>query len=67
LLHEKLSQLTITPSFDAVKLKVFRDKLKTREKRYAGKMKTDENNFIYWSARRQEILLVVHDLEELLK
>lgn len=63
-------QATMTPSLDANQYKVFRNSLIELEKKYTHMAQTvrhDEKAYSYWMNRKQAILLVMHNLEEVLK
>lgn len=63
-------QTTMTPSLDANQYKVFRNSLIKLEQKYthmAQAVRHDEKAYSYWMNRKQAILLVMHNLDEVLK
>ena len=63
-------QSTMTPSLDARQYKTFRDSLIGLERKYtqhAQAVRHDEKAYSYCMNRKQAILLVMHNLEEVLK
>lgn len=63
-------QTTMSPSLDARQYKTFRDSLIKLERKYtqhAQAVRDDEKAYSYWMNRKQAILLVMHNLEEVLK
>mgnify|MGYP004003355189 FL=1 len=63
-------QSTMTPSLDARQFKVFKDSLIKLEQKYtqhAQNVRNEPKEYSYWMNRKQSILLVMHNLEEVQK
>jgi len=63
-------QTTMTPTLDARQFKVFRQSLVELEMKYTQHAQNVLNNpkdYSYWMNRKQAILLVMHNLDEVLK